>query len=81
MLLVALLKPPFLESLTVAPWIKTIFNTITGLVLIASQIAIAAFLGATEKIRAGEEALFGYVIGIVITLAVAWAVRPKKLRI
>ena len=78
MLLVAFLTPPFFKSPSVAPWQKNLFNAISGLVLIASQIAIVAFMGAAKGIRVGgDSASIGYVVGIIATLAVAWAVRRK----
>lgn len=76
--LVALLKPPFFESLALPTWMKHVLNTVTGLALIASQIAIAAFMGATKGMRVSDNIVLGYAFGIVVTLAVAWAVRPKK---
>lgn len=72
------MKPPFFESVSLAPWIKNAFNTISGVVLIGSQIAIAAFVGATKGIRVDDTAILGYVFGIVVTLTVAWLVRPRN---
>ena len=78
MLLVAFLTPPFFKSLSVAPWQKNLFNAISVLVLIASQLAVVAFMGAAKGIRVGgDSASIGYVVGIIVTLAVAWAVRRR----
>ena len=74
-LLVAVLKPPFIETKTFAPWLKNLLGTAAGLLIMGSQIAIVAFMGAAKGIAANNS-IVGYVVGVVGLLGVAWLVRP-----
>ena len=77
-LLVALMKPRFLQTPFTPTWQKNLFNLLTGLTLMGSQISIAAFLGLAEKASEGDAAILGFILGVGANLFVAWLVRPRK---